>query len=88
MHPGRLLQDVLESFGLPITEAAARMGIARASLYRVFEGRAPVSAELALRFTRLTGGTPDYYLQMQCTFDLWQAQSRLKGELANIEPLR
>jgi antitoxin HigA-1 len=87
MHPGRLLQDVLKSFGLPITEAAARMGIARGSLYRVFEGKASVSAELALRFTRLTGGTPDFYLQMQDNFDLRQAQSRLKDELAKIQPL-
>lgn len=87
MHPGRLLQDVLKSFGLPITEAAARMGVGRASLYRVFGGKGHISAELACRFTRLTGGSPNFYLHMQDDFDLWQAQSRLKGELAKIQPL-
>lgn len=87
-HPGWLLQDVLRLMGVPICDAAARMGVARGSLYRVFEGKAPVTAELALRFTRLTGGTPQFYLDIQNDFDLWQARSRLKGELVNIHPLR
>ena len=74
--------------GVPICDAATRMGVARGSLYRVFEGKAPVTAELALRFTRLTGGTPQFYLEMQNDFDLWQARSQLKDELANIHLLR
>jgi antitoxin HigA-1 len=64
------------------------MGIARANLYRVFDGKAPVTAELALRFTRLTGGIPEFYLEMQNNFDLWRAESHLKDELAKIHPLR
>lgn len=63
------------------------MGVARASLYRVFDGKAPISAELALRFTRLTGGSPDLYLEMQNNFDLQWAQTQLTDELARIQPL-
>lgn len=87
-HPGWLIQDALRLMDVSVSEAAARMGIPRASLYRVFAGQAPVTAELALRFTRLTGGTPQFYLEMQNDFDIWRTRSLLKDELANIHPLR
>jgi plasmid maintenance system antidote protein VapI len=42
---------------------------------------------MALRFGRLTGGSPDLYVQMQAQRDLWLAQQRLQATLAKIEPV-
>jgi antitoxin HigA-1 len=81
LHPGRMMRQVLlEDVRLPITEAARQMRVPRPTLYRVFNGKAAVTAELALRFVRLTGGTPDRYLRMQIAFDLWRARERLRDE--------
>ena len=88
-HPGELMREILtEHLKLPIAEAARRMKVSRPSLYAVLNGESAVTAEMALRFGRLTGAVPDLYLQMQHRHDLWHAEARLAGELADIEPVK
>jgi antitoxin HigA-1 len=87
VHPGALMREILdEHLRLTIAEAARRMKVSRPALHAVLSGSAAVSAEMALRFARLTGGAPELYLQMQAGHDLEMAQQRLKTELAAIEP--
>jgi plasmid maintenance system antidote protein VapI len=50
----------------------------------VLNGTATLTAEMALRFARLTGGEPELYLGMQVGYDLEAAQRRI--EHADIEP--
>ncbi|MGE3280389.1 MAG: HigA family addiction module antitoxin [Alphaproteobacteria bacterium] len=86
-HPGELMREILdEHLQLPTTDAAQRMRIAASSLEAVLAGAQPVTAELALRFARLTGGNPELYVQMQVQYDLWVARQRLRQTLAEIEP--
>ncbi|MGA7263429.1 MAG: HigA family addiction module antitoxin [Stellaceae bacterium] len=66
VHPGVLMREILEDhLKLAIVEAARRMGVSRPVLYAVLNGTAAVTAEMALRFARLTGGAPELYLNMQ-----------------------
>ena len=84
-HPGELMWEILEDHvKTSIAEAARRMKISRPALYAVLNGTSAVTADMALRFTRLTGGTPDLYLQMQAARDFWLAEQRLHDELAEI----
>ena len=86
-HPGELMREILDDHvRLPITEAARRMKISRPTLYAVLTGKGAVTADMALRFGRLTGGAPELYLQMQAQLDLWVARQRLSETLAGIEP--
>jgi hypothetical protein len=62
------------------------MKVSRQALYSVLNGTAAVTAEMALRFARLTGGVPELYLNMQTGHDLEAAQQRLQDELDDIEP--
>jgi antitoxin HigA-1 len=87
VHPGALMREILEDHvKLSISEAARRMGISRPALYGVLNGTSAVTAEMALRFGRLTGGAPELYLNMQIGHDLETAEQRLKDELAQIAP--
>jgi plasmid maintenance system antidote protein VapI len=56
------------------------------ALYAALNGSSAVSADMALRFTRLTGGAPELYLNMQTGHDLEAAQLRIENELASTEP--
>ncbi len=88
-HPGMLMREVLtEHLKLPIAEAARRMKVSRPSLYAVLKGEGAVTAEMALRFSRLTGAVPDLYLQMQDRYELWHAESRISKSLADIEMVK
>ena len=71
---------------LPVAEAATRMKVSPPALDAVLNGAEPVTADMALRFGRLTGGAPELYIQMQAQLDLWTARERLKDALSEIEP--
>jgi addiction module HigA family antidote len=86
-HPGVLMREILdEHLKLPIAVAARRMKVSRPSLYAVLNGTAAVTADMALRFGRLSGGAPELYVQMQAQRDLWIAEQRLHDALLEIEP--
>ncbi len=46
----------------------------------------PVTAELALRIGKFVGNGPGLWLRMQQAYDLWQAETTMRDELARIEP--
>ena len=71
---------------MPIAEAARRMKISRPTLYAVLNGAGAVTADMALRFGRLSGGAPELYVHMQAQLDLWTARKRLRETLAAIKP--
>lgn len=88
-HPGALMREILdEHLKLPIAQAARRMKISRPSLYAVLNGSGAVTADMALRFARLTGGRPELYLHMQEAHDLWHASQRLAKVLKQIKPAK
>jgi antitoxin HigA-1 len=80
-HPGETLrEDILPELGLTVTEAALQLGVTRAALSRVLNGRAGISPEMALRLEAWlgadNGGRADLWLAMQSAYDLWQARSK------------
>ena len=78
-HPGETLrEDVLPALGLTVTQAAAQMGVTRAALSRVLNGRAAISPQMALRIEGWlgmeNGGRADVWLAQQTAYDLWQVR--------------
>ena len=69
---------MLPALGLTVTEAAAQLGVTRAALSRVLNGRAAISPEMALRIEGWlgveNGGRADGWLAQQAAFDLWKAR--------------
>lgn len=79
-HPGETLrEDVLPALGITVAAAADQLGVSRAALSRVLDGRAPVSTELALRLEAWlgaeNGGQADIWIAQQSAYDLWQARN-------------
>lgn len=59
-HPGEVLRDTVLAKGrMSVTEFAARLGVSRVALSRVVNGRAPVSAEMALKLAAALGGSAE-----------------------------
>jgi addiction module HigA family antidote len=80
-YPGASIRDdVLPALGLSVTEAARQLGISRVMLSRVINGKAGISADMAIRLeawlkTQGGGGpTAEMFLRMQADYDLWQAE--------------
>jgi antitoxin HigA-1 len=84
-HPGEILRkDVLPALRLSVSEAARQLRVSRQRLDRILSGRAPVTAEMALRLGRFCGNGPELWLRMQQAHDLWHAREELGAELDQI----
>ena len=84
-HPGEVLRDgVFAETGITITEFAARLGVTRVALSRVLNGKAAISAGMAVRLAKALGGSAASWLHMQANFDLWRAERTLKHATAKI----
>jgi antitoxin HigA-1 len=77
--------------GLTVTEAATQLGVTRAALSRVLNGKAAISPEMALRLERWLGidrgGRASVWLAMQSACDLWVAERNAKAVLKKIKPV-
>lgn len=85
-HPGEVLQDtVLADSGLSVSEFARKLGVSRVALSRVVNGRAAVSADMALRLAAALGGSAESWLTMQAAYDLWHASRKRRPK---VQPLK
>ncbi len=90
-HPGETLrEDVLPALSLTVTAAAEQLGVTRAALSRVLNGKAAISPEMALRIEAWlgieNGGRADLWIAQQAAYDLWQARQKPRPTIhkANI----
>ena len=74
-HPGEVLRDYLGS--MTVKDAAARLRVTRATLSRILNGRAGVTAGMSLRLSAALGTSPEFWLKMQMQYDLWHARKKV-----------
>ena len=76
-HPGDFVRtEVIEELGLSVTKAAEILGVRRATLSDLLNGRAALSPEMALRIEKAFDVRMDLLLQMQAWYDATQMRAR------------
>jgi addiction module HigA family antidote len=76
-HPGEFLrEEVLGPLGLSISKAARVLGIRRATLSDLLNGKSSLSPEMALRTEKAFGVSMETLLRMQAWFDTCQMRER------------
>jgi addiction module HigA family antidote len=75
-HPGRIIAGDMEELGLSVAKTAKALGITRQALYNVINGKAGISADMAMRLELAFGGSADHLLRMQSYYDLAQIRKR------------
>ena len=84
-HPGEVLRDgVFADKGLTVTDFAKRLGVTRVALSRVLNGKAAISADMAVRLAAALGGAMSRGQLMQANYDLWRARRALRTKVAKI----
>ena len=74
-HPGGfVLRQCIEPLGLTITDAAAALGVTRNTLSELVNGKRGVSPEMAVRLSKVFGGTEQGWLVQQAQYDLAQVR--------------
>lgn len=87
-HPGEMLkEEFFPAFGLTVSRAASLLHVSRQSVNELLRERRGVSADMAVRLSRLFGTSPQYWLNMQRNIDIWNAFDRAEAEYEEIEPI-
>jgi len=82
-HPGEVIRECLGD--MSVSAAAKHLGVGRVTLSRVLNGKAAVSAEMAVRLaSAFRTSSPEVWLGMQAQYDLWQL--RKQGHI-KVNPL-
>ena len=86
-HLGELIRESMEEAGSTVGETASQLRCERGTLSRVLNGRAGVSANMALALEGIGWGTADHWMRMQASYELAQARRQRThvGERRMIE---
>src|SRR3989304_6357154 len=87
IHPGEFLVEILSEMGISQAEFARTIGVSPMRISHVIKGDRPVTAELGLLFGRAFNQTPQYWLNLQATYDLKIAKASIGKRLAGIHAL-
>src|SRR3972149_2343812 len=76
-HPGQFIRmEVIEPLNLSVTQAAKALGVTRAALSALLNGRAALSPDMALRIEKAFGPKMDTLLRMQTAYEIAETRER------------
>ncbi len=82
-HPGEVLREYLPK-DVTVTNAARQLGVTRQALSALLNGRAGVSADMALRLAQALNTSAEMWLSMQVAHDLWKAEQKPRPKVRRI----
>lgn len=87
IHPGEILQEeFLHPFQLSAYALAKAIGVPQTRISQIIHGKRAITADTALRLAKYFGNSPQFWLQLQETYDLEEERARLSTVLEDIEP--
>jgi addiction module HigA family antidote len=87
-HPGEMLkEDFMPDYGLTTATLAEALGVTRQTINELLRMRRSITPVMALRLSRLFRNSPEFWLNAQHSFDLWESEKNFQKELNRIHPL-
>lgn len=88
IHPGEHLADELEEIGMNGHELAKRLGLPFNRIYQILRGERSITASTALRLGKFFNVHPEFWMNLQKSYDLQVAQKEEGHNLKKIKPFR
>ncbi len=85
IHPGEHLAEILDEISISQYRLAKAIGVPPRRINEIVHGRRSITADTALRIGRAFGMTPEYWLNLQCFYDLDVARG--STDIGTIETL-
>jgi antitoxin HigA-1 len=87
IHPGEFLAEILREMNLSQAEFARAIHVSAMRISHLIKGVRPVTAELALLMGKALGQSPQYWLNLQLTYDLQTTEIEIKDALNDVHAL-
>jgi addiction module HigA family antidote len=71
IHPGEILREqFMSEFGVSMNRLARDLRVPVARISEIVKQRRPVTSDTALRLARYFGTTPEFWMNLQTSYDL------------------
>lgn len=70
IHPGEILKDELDEIGLSANAVAKELVVPVNRITSIINGTRSITADTALRLSLFFGTTPEFWLNIQSSYDL------------------
>ncbi len=77
VHPGEVLKDELDEFGVTPTSFARQIEVPPNRISQIISGKRSVTGDTALRLGHWFGVEPQFWLNLQTQFDLAAADEKV-----------
>lgn len=85
-HGGAILrEDILPTLNMTQGELAEKLKVSRRTISEILHEKRPITPDMAIRIGVFTNTTPQSWLNMQQTLDIWQLQQSNAKTYAEIE---
>ena len=82
IHPGEILrEEILAALGLSANGLAKALGVPANRITAILKEERGISADTALRLAQYLGTTPQFWLNLQTSYDLRKAQRETGREI-------
>ena len=87
IHPGEILfEEFLCEYGISQNRLGREIGMSPRAINEIVHGKRSVTANSALRIAKFFGTSPEYWLNLQTSFDLEEAAKTVDlGGIKGIE---
>lgn len=76
-HPGGILKrHYLEPLSLTISDLAKTLVVSRKTISKIVNEHGSITPDMALRLAKAFNTTPELWLNLQQSYDLWHASER------------
>lgn len=87
-HPGEiLLEEFLKPMAISQSRLATELRVPCHRINEIVHGRRGITADTALRLSKFFGTTPDFWMNLQQSYDLTAARETLSVELPYIRTM-
>ena len=80
--PGELLREFLGEHS--VSEVAEHIGVSRATVSRILNGRTAVTVDLSIRLGEALDLSPDFFSKAQLQYDLWIESQRKRPKIRRL----
>ena len=87
IHPGVILADELEELAISPTELARQLAVPPNRITQIIQGKRAISGDTALRLGHWFGMSPQFWLNLQCAYDV-RVADKLAGAAIRKLPTR
>ncbi len=88
-HPGEILkEEFLEPMGITQTKLAKALHTSFRAINEIVNQKRGITVEMAIKLAKYFGTSPELWLNLQNSYDLYKVLKKKKSLIESIEPVK